>query len=533
MSLTRRRAGRAAVVAAVGTLLFALVGALGVVFTTKFGAGLSPDSVVYVTAARNLLQGRGFVELGGPDRWPPLVHFPPLYPALLALAGLGLVDPIHVARWLNALLFAANIGLVGLIIFEGTRGSWRAAAGGAFLAATAVDLLSVHSMAWSEPLFIFLGLLGLCLLARYARSPSPRRFVASATAIAAAALARYAAPPLILTGVLVVYAAGEGSRGVRARRAAGWLAISCAPMALWLVRNLLVAAQPTDRGLVFHPVSRGRLGQAVATVTGWLPPLKSFAPANPMPVAASLGACIFAALVLVYVPRLARIAPSPRTGRVAADPAPFLLGTFVVTYGVFLLISISFFDYSTPLDARMLSPGFACLICLAVILGHRLAAADRWTGKPVRALLLILGIVCAAAYLNQATVWVLTHRRDSRGYAAAMFRESATLLALRQTDPGRPIYSNAADAIFIISARPAQFLPTKTLSGQDKDNPAYRADLDRMRRRMAGEGALLVYLRPNGRAYLPSEDELKATLPLTLLAEYHDGAVYGLAPGAP
>src|SRR5687768_2666146 len=81
-------------------------------WTTALGAGVSPDSVLYIDAARNLLAGKGLVALGI-----PLSHYPPGYPAVLALGGLAGIEPLAGARLLNALLFGLNAMLIGWLAY--------------------------------------------------------------------------------------------------------------------------------------------------------------------------------------------------------------------------------------------------------------------------------------------------------------------------------------------------------------------------------------------------------------------------------
>src|SRR4030042_2103472 len=86
--------------------LSAILGALfagfsGVLVTTRWGIGASPDSVAYLGVAHNLMSGRGLSLPFGDLADTPLTRFPPLYPMLLA--GLGQVagDPVVAARWLQ------------------------------------------------------------------------------------------------------------------------------------------------------------------------------------------------------------------------------------------------------------------------------------------------------------------------------------------------------------------------------------------------------------------------------------------------
>ncbi|MDQ1331246.1 MAG: hypothetical protein QG578_1514 [Thermodesulfobacteriota bacterium] len=61
-------------------LLLSVAGALVVFFgTSQFGIGISPDSVNYISCARELIRGNGFLSYEGT----PFTLWPPLYPVLL------------------------------------------------------------------------------------------------------------------------------------------------------------------------------------------------------------------------------------------------------------------------------------------------------------------------------------------------------------------------------------------------------------------------------------------------------------------
>ena len=94
-------------------LAAALAMSLQLIGTARYGAGLSPDSAVYLQSARQLASGNGFTQLvadpGHAPKVVPLTWFPPGYPALLAaVAKLGL-NLIQVARYSAAILFGLYV----------------------------------------------------------------------------------------------------------------------------------------------------------------------------------------------------------------------------------------------------------------------------------------------------------------------------------------------------------------------------------------------------------------------------------------
>ena len=89
-----------------------------VLITTRHGVGSWPDSVWYLYAAGTLLEGRGLLipDGSGIAEKVPMTHWPHLFSLVLAGLGVLSLEPVHAARWPNAVLFGANVFLVGLVI---------------------------------------------------------------------------------------------------------------------------------------------------------------------------------------------------------------------------------------------------------------------------------------------------------------------------------------------------------------------------------------------------------------------------------
>ena len=126
-------------------LFLAGIGMLSLLFATTPGVGVTPDSVVYFDLARNISDGRGFVATNCEGKETPTTRFPPLFPALLALFGKAGIAPVLGARWLNLLLFGANILLVGLILRRYTNTSLYPAALGSFFMLSSPAMVETHS----------------------------------------------------------------------------------------------------------------------------------------------------------------------------------------------------------------------------------------------------------------------------------------------------------------------------------------------------------------------------------------------------
>jgi hypothetical protein len=174
--------------------------------SSPWGLGLSPDSVVYIGAARSLMAGRGFSLPAESALFSPITHYPPLYSSLLAVTGILGTNPLAGAVWLNVAVFSINIYFSGFLLFA-ALGSWQLALLGSLFTLTAFPLVQAHTMAWSEAMFIMLELLSILLLLQYLEKPR-RRILLLASAVAGlSVLCRYAGFALVASGLIGILAA--------------------------------------------------------------------------------------------------------------------------------------------------------------------------------------------------------------------------------------------------------------------------------------------------------------------------------------
>jgi 4-amino-4-deoxy-L-arabinose transferase-like glycosyltransferase len=183
-----------------------LIGIIVVLTATNWGIGASPDSVVYIGGARSIILNMGFsmITVGGGAE--PITHHAPFYPLLLASTVSMNIDPVIGARWINALLFGLNILVVGTILRSVSIENevniyWISIVGSLFMLAAPI-MLEIHVMAWTEPLFLFLGFSGFVLLAIYLQNSRRGYLILSGLMISLAFLTRYAGIALILSGVV-------------------------------------------------------------------------------------------------------------------------------------------------------------------------------------------------------------------------------------------------------------------------------------------------------------------------------------------
>jgi len=423
--------------------LFSAVGVVIIMYATVWGAALSDDSYFYISSARNLLSGQGF-DL--------TAKVPPALPLLLSLIGLFKVDPLISIRWLNALLFGANIFLAARIVYGLTK-SYPFSLLGAFLALISSTLIMVHSWAMSEALFIFFTLSAFLVYTGAQDRESWRVPFFTGLLFGLAAATRYVGVALLLAGgILWLIQPGTIAR-LRLRNTAIFSLVGVLPLLSWVIRNLLVAGRPMSQAFGYYPISRGVLIEALNTIFLWFIPGR-FVHGKEL---YWLGGSLLTLAILVGYALLRKRMGSTHQIQVAIDQKPvLLLGLGMVFYIIIVVLSRLFVDGRIPMDERLLSP--------LLILGLILLAwffAQVWRQKNVIGYILI-GVTCAILIMTNLTrsvQMVQSYHETGRGYASARDHVSETYAYLRNR-PDIPVYSNAWVAIYFWTGRVTNPIPS-------------------------------------------------------------------------
>ena len=173
-------------------LVGALAFAAGVTAIDSRPVGVVHDDAMYVVLARALATGQGFRYLNLPGS-PAATHFPPGYPALLALISwITPAFPANVAafKMMNAVLLGVGAVLVARFArMRALDAGWALAVGAT--SAVSIPILILGSLVLSEPLFFVLLIALLPALESLVDRPaSARRALLLGAGIAACVLVR-------------------------------------------------------------------------------------------------------------------------------------------------------------------------------------------------------------------------------------------------------------------------------------------------------------------------------------------------------
>jgi hypothetical protein len=511
--------GRAAIHA-----VLALLGLAGVVVallcTSRYGVGLSPDSANYLSAARSLLAEQGYrCHYGG-----PYTGWPPLFPTLLAAAGLAGVEPLLGARLLNSLAFGLIIFLSGQLLLRCTTSRLLVLAGTLSVLASR-PLLGCCIMAWSEPVFIALTLLLLLCLPGFLRHQRLPALVLVAVLAGLACLERYIGVTLILAGTLLMALNTSGAtRFRRLKYVVLFGVISATPLAVWCLRNRVLTGETVGTHRL-HPASGLELVRtarpAARIVATWLAPwarADSAWPLIPELVVALAGV----AIVWSRRPAAGRGPPpgQPTLDRQRSDISGLPLwstAVFGLTYFGFLVVSAAGLGWRP--EPRHMAPLYTPVMVL-VIAGiegaYHLVPASWARGRPARALGIVLCVLWLQSPFRAMLHGTRHHMRDGAGeYSTSAAQEAPLVMWLRCHPLRGKIYSNAPDAVYVFTGAVAAATPHHSW-----DAAAFA------RRELEPQPSYVVWFHTVPRDYLYDLRELLSRYRLEELAAFPDGAVY-------
>ncbi len=462
----------------------AVIGLFALAWTTGRGSGLQPDSAFYLDCAKHIRAGDGYattlqdylkpislveyldeMKIRGSVVPRPEVVFPPLFSyAIAALTAAGL-EPMQAGRWIGLILFGANIFLAAAIVFKYTAPSRMFALAAAALMFGSETMLTLHANVLSEPLFLFLGLLGLLGLSQYVEDGAVSKLLLGSLAVGLAFLTRYAGGALVVAGGLGFL----GLRRIPIRRrlisAAAFLTISCLPMLIFIVRNERVVGSATNRRPLLVPPSLGGFFLTLKmTFSSWVFPNLNRVLATPIQkdilslvslvlLAAIGGGAILLVRLRKQAPRRFFVLPPfPRT--------PWLFALYLPVYLAFILFSAFFMDRDIPFDIRILSPFFITGLIVGIVALSRIG--DLLKNARIKSVLSAAFGLYVLGYLAVGAVWVIQFHGRGGGYNNQEWRSpemAGAFARIAAEPPETPILTNDNAAVYFIGGRDSYFVP--------------------------------------------------------------------------
>ena len=487
-------------------VLPAAIGAAGallvLVNTIRWGAGLSQDSAYYISAARNLLAGRGLTCFDGT----PFVAWPPLFP--LTLAGLGRlgIEPLAGAWLVNTLAFGVVVFLTGILLARSVRdralvviGTVAVMVSPAFFD-TAITVLT-------EPVFALIIALLTLLLGRFSARGRMLDFLPIVALTALAPLQRYMGMTIIPAAALAILTARELPVRRRVACSVVLCLLSPLPIGLWLARNLRLSGTLTgERAGAFTA-----LGPTALTLSRTI--LRWFLPERADQV---LGAFSIV-LVLAAAALTAWLVASAVRRRKGSGPAQVRFALVAVSVYVAALLFAGA-GYGNFEHDRFMAPVFFLAVLLLAVAAERVIQASERRGRnkvSIRALVLAAGILLLVYPATQSVSvtrrGILTGRG---GFSHESWKQNLVIRWLKANPISGRILSNEPAAVYFLTGAAARKCP--------------RRDDDPVRLRQTGgvaTGDHLVWFRSVYHPNLMVPEELDRQFGLDVITSNSDGGV--------
>lgn len=260
----------------VATSLLAGLGiALFIWGTSTHGIGIRTDSVTYLWSAKNLGSGIGLGTLDAFGKFKPLIHFPPLYPIVLAPFAALKIDPMTGARWLGALFIGSLVVLSIVIVHRLTERSFWLPVLGICVLIFMVSFWDTMMYAMTEPLYLAFSLAGMICIDNYIITNRRWWLLLAAILFSLSFLTRYIGFSVIATGLLMLLIQKVKSLRRKAEDLILLGAIGILPMAAWLIRNELLANSATNRTLQFVQISAQEWRSTLVYLFTWIEPIRA------------------------------------------------------------------------------------------------------------------------------------------------------------------------------------------------------------------------------------------------------------------
>ncbi len=472
-------------------ILIGLAGSNALLHSTPYGLGLINDSASYVDGANNIMKGLGYVRTSGTDGFKPITNYPPVFSIFLVPLSLFGFDIFQSGRFLITFLFGIDIILAGLLIYRISH-SFLFSLIGALLLAYSDSFLEVYAYLLSEPLFITFMLLAFYLLSIYFEVRRRRWLFFTGLVLGIACLTRYVgisviasfAFALILLDTNWRYILTGQSTGSSGRISFSWrrfsskeaalpikdiallLATSLPLILIWMVYTYFVNGGLGNRSLIWHPIDQSVLYEAMKHNFDWLAPRR-------LVITRPETTIYFHFFSLLLIPgvlfglfwevwRRYRTQREQLSRKVESATA-FVLTLHMVVYVLFLIISISLFDASTPLNYRLLS---VAIIPLIILFTGGLAwiwqSGARLNGIAGWGVRIVTGLFCIALVysgVKDGTIAVNNLSQDGLGFAQRSLTGSEAIQYIREMPPVT-IYSNKPTIILLLTGKASTITPS-------------------------------------------------------------------------
>lgn len=474
--------------------LFAGIGAACIIAMGKqSGMGVSPDSVFYLEAAKELIQDHALEDFNHL----PLVDFPAGYPLLLAFVSwITQTDPLLFSTILNALLYACLIFFCGRLTqkFFPEKSWLQTAVLGCLVVSPA--MVEIYAMLWSETSFLVLLILFMLVMGKTLTSATQKKWwILAATVAGYAALTRYAGITIIATGCLLLLLQKNWKQGLQ--NSIGFGLIASLPLTINLIRNKIHTDTFTGLRKPATTSIIDNLGYTFDTIVQW-----SFLPFN-------TNVWIVGSVTLMLIIACLLLRRKDAYGQIVYS--------FALIYAAFMIISASTSKHE-QLNSRLLAAILLPVVLATFDILYQLHQRKYISNIIASSLIIVLSYSWQYKYypINWET-WDGVKDAGVPGYREQMWGEMEIVQYLRKHKSdfkaADSIYANAHDAVHFLSNIYSRQLPQKEFDWQ----------INRLKNLPCG---YIVFIRDADNPELISLDSIRQFKQLQPVVQFEDGALY-------
>ncbi len=489
--------------------------------TSKQGPGVSTDAAQMLSAGENLLKGRGLVNFRGE----PLVQYPPLESALLALGSLLTGLEVFTFGWaLCMIVFPFIIWFCGLYFYQAFHEEPLLAYFSSFIVFSSASLVQIASNIASDPLFLLIVVLFLMSMSGYLRSGRLRYWAAGIVLVILACFERYAALSLVITGAAITLYRHRSDLKKGIELAAEFALLSALPIFAWgYWHNLPI------NGLLFGhhqpAVPLLNLLTSIEKVLHWFIPLQFVSLIGPAWLVAIVVGALALLLLLTHTTGALRKLLSP-------EIAPSI--AFLPVYAGVLLFSLSYSELKGVETDRVhliLLPSLL-LVLFTSLSGLIRSARTKFGSVPFYSVAIVAFFIWSLyplgrtfKYVNQSLVQGDVSAYNSMNSGDVRTGPLARYLLSMDPEQSR-FYSNGSGKAWFI-------LHTLVASPPLIDSPDRLTYLREHATGWPGAGAQAYLVWFNHESYIDTTatpQELRSIADLVVLYSDSDGTIYKVSP---
>lgn len=406
------------------------------VVINPYNLGFSPDSMVYLETSENLLSKKGLTN----DLGDVVDHWPPLYALLLtATSIIAGVDPQFAGLILHPFLLFLLVTIYSKILYRIGIDS------GLIIVSTILLILSpvVTNFLFflSEGLFLVLLFFSFYYFLKWHQSSQLKNLMLAGLFCGLLFLTRYAGIGFI--GGFLVFMLFESRKKDNWRNLFYFTGVLATVILPWFMYLSSFADNPAGRRLGIYIISLSKLMDALATLGYW------FLGSTPAIIATGI-------LIVVYLVEVSRGSLEIKNGiKVFREyHGAVKISLFLIfIYGLFLIISISFYDPWTPLDNRILSPIFP-FVLLLISLFFQVLKAERKKPLLITTIFLLLLNFSSSTFDNY-----LNHYKEGGGYSKGKWEQSEIMDFIKQYKFPSEVYTNGIEIAKLHADKDFKLLP--------------------------------------------------------------------------